>query len=153
MTRTSLATFAYTCEFTRALRRPLAEEHHLTTMMDQQRNDSKALVEGGSEGRLDAAEDLVGRSRSVDRAVQSLCAVVIDERRGLLMVLDKPGLQCIGGVVTATHQWFTGYIVGHCDLRRVELCVVRASTLLVNQPSGYASDEQRVVDAEFNDGV
>lgn len=76
--------------------------------------------------------------------------VVFHNRGGLVVVCPKTLLQGVGVVVGALDQRFTGDIVLHLLLGRVEDLVVRAARSRVDQAASNSGNQEGIIDLQLN---
>ena len=107
-----------------------------------------ALFEDTEQALPDSARLLAG----VDALPDASLLVVVDDRTGLVVVGSQALLKGIGVVVGSLDKRFTGDIVSHGVLRRVENLVVGAAGCRVNQTASDSGNKELIVNAEL-DGV
>lgn len=86
---------------------------------------------------------------SVEATPDTILLVVTNDRGGLGVVGTKTLLEGVGVVVGALNQGLTGDVVLHIHLGRVEGTVVATAGGGVDETTGDALDEERVVDLKF----
>src|SRR5438045_6507451 len=89
---------------------------------------------------------ILDRSGCVDPHQLALCAVVVDQRRGLLRVLAQPLGDDLGLVVVALVQLTAAAVAGLRLARRLELDVPDLAAAPALPPAGQPPDHLVVVD-------
>ena len=87
---------------------------------------------------------------SVDSGPDTGLAVVVDNGGSLEVIGAETLLEGVGVVIRALNKGLASDVVLHVVLGRVEGGVVRAAGRGVNETTGDASDEKRVVDLELD---
>merc|ERR1719378_751464 len=113
----------------------------------------RGLGFGSRKCLVDVAENDAGIKRGVDGRVNALLGVIIHQWRRLSVVRVQSFLESFRVVIRPAHQWFTSEIIDHGNFGWVELFVVRPSGGDVEESSGNAAHEKRVVDGELDDAV